>query len=342
MRKEYDIYPILSKAEINKINSLTNQYKKFKEPNKIVKQISKIGKYAGDLVPENIKVKFNDSIKALSETDFFRKTIELSGRGFAELQKHAAKVTISKETILKEIQKNNPDIENFEEICTLRSYRIEKILAKKDFKERLISAIEGFITGVPGFLGIPFNIVISFFLYYRVVQNIAMYYGYNVKEDEFELEFAANVLMESLFPNPSEGSENFSGLVGKMMLASNLSTLKSALIKTTYGDMAKKGGTQLLYVKIRALGNAAAKKALTKANKSNLEKNVFKDILTQMGKRMPQKAGKKIIPGISGIIGALTDTYFMSKVIIGSKLIYHKRYLFEKEKRVEILLEGIK
>jgi len=340
MNKKYDIIPILNEQELDKLRVLTDEYTKFKEPNKVLKKVNEIGKYAGDLVPENLKNKFNEGVKALNESDFLKKVIDLSGKGFVELQKHAAKVTLSKETILKEIQINNPNIDCFEEICTLRSIDIEKILSKKDFKELLISATEGFITGVPGFVGIPFNIVISFFLYYRVVQNIAMYYGYNIKEDQIELEFAASVLMESLFPSASEGAENLSGLIGKMMMASNLTALKNALIRATYQEMAKKGGTQLLYVQIRAMGNAAAKKALTKANKKNLERSIFKDLLEQIGKRLPARAGKKIIPGIGGIIGAFTDTYYMSRVLKGAKLIYHKRYLYEKERRVEIILKS--
>jgi len=33
----------------------------------------------------------------------------------------------------------------------------------------------------------------------------------------------------------------------------------------------------------------------------------------------------------------LADTYYMSQVLRGSNLVYHKRFLFEKEERVKLL-----
>lgn len=41
--------------------------------------------------------------------------------------------------------------------------------------------IEGGGTGAFGFWGLPFNLVLSTFLYFRAVQSIAMFYGYDVK-----------------------------------------------------------------------------------------------------------------------------------------------------------------
>lgn len=101
--------------------------------------------------------------------------------------------------------------------------------------------------------------------------------------------------------------------------------------------MVRRGGSALLYAQIRALANKAAKEALAKAGQEGLEAGVFKSLLAQLAKRMPKEAGKKGLPLIGGLIGGLSDAYLMSRVLHGAKLIYHKRYLFEKEHRISLL-----
>lgn len=52
---------------------------------------------------------------------------------------------------------------------------------------------------------------------------------------------------------------------------------------------------------------------------------------------MPKEAGKKGMPVIGALIGGLSDAYLMSRILRGAKLIYHKRYPFEKEHRIFLL-----
>ena len=52
---------------------------------------------------------------------------------------------------------------------------------------------------------------------------------------------------------------------------------------------------------------------------------------------LPKEAGKKGLPLIGALIGGLSDAYLMSRILHGAKLIYHKRYLFEKEERISRL-----
>ncbi len=52
---------------------------------------------------------------------------------------------------------------------------------------------------------------------------------------------------------------------------------------------------------------------------------------------MSKETGKKAVPVIGGFIGALSDTYTMNKIIKGANLIYHKRFLFEKDIRISEL-----
>jgi hypothetical protein len=140
----------------------------------------------------------------------------------------------------------------------------------------------------------------------------------------------------SLEPNLVQGAETLGGLIGKMMLAAELSALSKGLTKT-YAQMAERGGAQLLYVQIRALANKAAENALKKSGQKNIEAGVFRNLLEQIGKRLPKDAGKKGIPLVGAILGAGFDSYLMHRVLKGANLIYHKRFLHEKEARVQIL-----
>ena len=79
--------------------------------------------------------------------------------------------------------------------------------------------------------------------------------------------------------------------------------------------MASKGGIPLLLTQIRALGHNSAKKALEKAGKSGLEHSVFKDALTQIGKKLPKKAIPKLAMGVGALFSSLIDGKQMKNVL---------------------------
>ena len=164
-----------------------------------------------------------------------------------------------------------------------------------------------------------------------------MYYGYDVKGDPSELEFASVATVNCFSPKVDEGAESLSGVIGKMMLAANLSSLRDALTTQTYTEMARRGGSQLLYVQIRAFANRAAERALRTAGQTGIEAKVFRELLEQVGKQLPREAGKKAVPLLGAVIGGLSDTYYMSRVLKIANLTYHKRFLFEKEYRISLI-----
>src|SRR5690606_15448535 len=90
---------------------------------------------------------------------------------------------------------------------------------------------------------------------------------------------------------------------------------------------------------IRSLANSQAKKALEKVGEEGAEAGIFKNLLEQIGKRMGKETGKKAVPVLGAIIGSLSDTHTMNKIIKGANLMYHKRFLFEKNIRVNTLNE---
>ena len=132
------------------------------------------------------------------------------------------------------------------------------------------------------------------FLYYRAVQSIALSYGYDVKNDPSELMIASEVLSFAFSPNGADLG-GAAGVVGKIMGLAEVATV-GQVIKKGWQAMAERGGACLLIAQMRALAYASARKALEKAGKAGLEKSVFRNILEQVGKRLPQKVVQRGVP----------------------------------------------
>lgn len=324
--------PIVNEKEIAKLEKLSDEYKKFIEPGKFGILMQRIGEKIG--VPKI----FNNAIKRTSELDMIKKALEIASKGFLILQNQASKLIINKKNIVKRLTNESNRINKYEQICALRSYDIEKVVGKQNYKDLFAAFTEGAISGSPGLIGVPFNIVLSFLFYFRATQSIALHYGYDVINDPSELEFASTVTTLSLSPSLDKSTETLTGLIGKMMLAAEFTALRSGLNKT-YMEMAEKGGIQLLFVQIRALANKAAEKALQNAGEKDIEAGIFKNLLEQVGKMLSKDVAERSLPIVGALVGGFSDTYFMNRVIKCANLIYHKRFILEKEQRVNELIK---
>ncbi|WP_312094243.1 EcsC family protein [Niallia sp.] len=325
-------FSALNEKEKELIELLTLQYEKFIEPSLLQKGTTNIKTYIANITPEPVKNYFDKSLTTISDAKLIVQTLEVAGRGFGLLQETAANMTLNKQSVITKLSKIEQNID-FESICKLRSYEIEGVLTNNKWKDNSIALIEGAGTGMFGVLGIPFNLALSMLLYYRAVQNVALMYGYDVKDDPRELEIASSVTMNCLFPNNSQ-TDDIMNVIGKMVLASNLNSLKKSLNSLTFKQMAEMGGAELLFVQIRALGNKAAEKALKEAGQKGLENTIFKKMLEQLGSQLSKEVGKKAIPILGALVGGLSDLYMMDRVLKGSNIIYHKRFLIEKTIRV--------
>jgi hypothetical protein len=101
--------------------------------------------------------------------------------------------------------------------------------------------------------------------------------------------------------------------------------------------MVESGGPALVLAQMRALANAAARKALENAGQKGLENSVFREIFEQIGRRLTLKTIQRAVPFVSAGIGALIDTAQMNTVLQYADIFYHKRFLVEKEARVNRL-----
>lgn len=325
--------PILDNKELNHIDLLTKEYEKYIEPGTITRLINSAGETMNKAIPEKIRDNFVNLKDSFSETEFIKEALVVVGKGFVEIESRAAQLSISKQSVVKRINKENPEIKTYDDICFARGYEIESALNLKDLQDLIYAGVQGGATGFFGFYGIPANIVLCTFLFYRAVQNIALHYGYDVRKDPSELEIASVITMQALNPGSEVVAGTLPSLIGKMMIMTKATALNQGLNKT-YAEMINKGGIQLLFVQIRALANNAAKKALEKAGSKSLEKSVYSEMLEQIGKHLTKSAGKKVVPVIGGFIGLLFDTAYMSRVLKYAKIVYHKRYLLEKEQRI--------
>ena len=336
MPSEYKVpIPIVDKRESNALDQLTEKYNKLIEPS----TAKKIVKKARKLVPDKVKKAGATLGKTITEQELYQQALEQISSGFKVVEEQVSKYTISADMIVKNVSKQSKDVDilTIDEICLVRSYDIAKAVSKNKGMSRLYAVIEGGATGAFGFWGLPFNLVFSLLLYFRAVQAIAMYYGYDVKNDDEELVIASDVFMNALSPSRTDANNELGGMIGKVMVMTQANIVKQTA-KKTWTDMATRGGIPLLLAQMRALANKAAQKALEKAGEKGLEQSLFKGVFEQIGRKLTLKTIGKAVPAVSGVIGALIDVGQMNTVVKYADIFYQKRFILEKGARVKMLI----
>ena len=325
---------IIDAKEEKSLITLTETYNKMIEPGVASKVLNKVG----EIIPEPIKDFASATKEKFTDNEIFIKSLEVLGKGFQTLEQLAAKVTLSKKDIIKKVNPliPNNDISSLDEVCLARGYDLSRLVGKEKFVDIIAALVEGTATGAPGFVGIPFNLVASTFLFYRAVQSTALFYGYDIKNDPAELEIASEVFLNAMNPKSSNDSE-LSSVIAKVMLLTTTTSIKQTVNKG-WAAMAEKGGVHLLLTQMRALANNAAKKALEKAGKKGLEKTAFTEVFEQIGKKLTQKSLSRAMPYIGAFIGATIDTAQMVQILKYADVFYNKRFLLEKEQRIKMLL----
>ena len=338
MEKDYILpVPVLNKKEKKALDVLTNRYKKMIEPS----VVSKVSQKAKDIAPPKIKDTVSSVLSSISENDLYQRALELASSGFKIVEEQVAKYTINESMIIKEINKfdESNKISKLQEICLFRSYDISRAVNKSKGMSRTYAFVEGGATGAVGFWGLPFNLVLSTLLYFRAVQTIAMYYGYDVRSDASELIISSEVFINALSPSKTDINNEMGGIIGKVMLMTQASVVRQTAKKTWF-DMASKGGIPLLLAQMRALANKAAQKAIEKAGEKGLERSIFKSVFEQIGKKLTLKTVGKAVPVASAILGGLIDIALMHRVVEFADIFYQKRFILEKESRIDQLLDN--
>ena len=327
--------PILDMREKDALDNLKKRYDKIVEPGKIVQ----IGTKVNELIPNNIKEIGNNINVGITESELYMNMMKVIGEGFNKLEECVAQFSINEKGILDKVNKvSQYAIDNIDEICLLRSYDIDKLVSNYNNKMIGVTFVEGAGTGAAGFYGLPFNIVLSHFLYFRVIQSIAMFYGYDVKNNSEELMIAGEVFTSSLNPSKINANNEMANILGKFMLMSKADIVKCTA-KKTWTDMAARGGIPLLLAQMRALAHKSAQKALQNAGAKGLENIIFKEAFEQIGKKLTLKTISKAVPVVSAVMGASIDVAQMRSIMNYANIFYQKRFIAEKENRIYCLLD---
>ena len=326
--------PILDSKEQKSLDELTKRYDKLCEPGVVSKAKETLVKF----IPDRIKELGSDATDLIAEQELYSQAMEIVLKGFKAVEEQASKYSISEEDVINNINEDISDnkISRIEEVLLMRGYDISKAVNRYKTKDFWTAFAEGAVTGAFGFWGLPFNIVLSTFLYYRAVQSIAMHYGYDIKNDSSELVIASEVFINALSPDSNTHNE-MTNIISKIMLIGKAEAVKQT-VKKGWAEMAAKGGTELFLVQIRALAHKSAQKALENVGQKGIEKSIFKDIFEQIGKKLTQRVIAKSIPVVSGVIGALFDSAQMQQVLEYADVFYNKRFLLEKEQRINMLV----
>lgn len=325
---------IIDAKEEQQLEALTEAYQKMTAPSKTSIVLKKVS----DKLPEPIKDAYGVAKEKVTESEILVAALKLVGKSFQTLEEYAAKVTLSEDEIVKKINELVPDneITSLDEVCLARGYDISELVNKNKFADILAALLEGGALGAAGFVGLPFNLAVSTFLFYRSVQSIALFYGYDIKNNPTELQIASEVFMNATNPKGTNDSE-LSSTIAKIMLLSTATSVKQTVNKG-WTAMAEKGGVTLLLTQMRALAHSAAKNALQKAGKNGLERTAFTEVFEQIGKKLTQRSINGSIPYIGAFIGATLDTAQMIKIINFANTFYNKRFILEKEMRINALL----
>ena len=124
--------------------------------------------------------------------------------------------------------------------------------------------------------------------------------------------------------------------IGKVLVYAESAAVKQAA-KKGWTAMVEKGGAALAIAQMRALANKAAQKALENGGKKAIEAGVFKKTLTQIGQKLTLKNVGRLVPVVGAGFGAFFDTAQMNSILDFADLFYHKRFIVEKEQRVQRL-----
>jgi hypothetical protein len=338
--------PILDHREREMAKQLHRDYEAFRTPGFIKRTLRPFGTKVREMghtvmsqIPgaRNAQERVVEAINSASTRGVVQDVLAKASEGGSRLLQLCARNTLGQSSIVAKLQEEvEPELDTLNQVCLLRSYEIEPV-ASTDLMSRGSAFLQGVGTGFLGGLhGLALNLAASMLIFFRATQRVALFYGYDAVARDAERAFAAEVALQSM-TNGNVGDDALQGLLGKMMMARESKALRRALSTKTYEEMASRGYSELLYVRIRALANRAAKKALDRAGKSGIDNGLLQRLLESVGRRLPKRAGRRIIPVVSAALGGVIDSYYMDRVLRGANLIYHKRFLMEKEERIRRL-----
>lgn len=322
---------MLDEREEKCLEILTKKYQELNEPSKLSVNARKTKEFLMSQFPQPLQDQLQEFGGAVSQNKVWKLVMDMATDGFIVIQNLSAKYSINENSIVKKMKQLNNEVNSIYDIRKMKGYEIESIVSSLDLSTQVQSALQAAPSGFFGLPALAVNIIASTFIQFRTVQLIAMHYGYDVKNNPEEMEYASEVLYNIFMNGKINGASGTSEIISKMMLEAELTTLRDALSKYTFKEMAEHGGIQLLYAQIRAISNKGVAKAVDAAGAKAIENKALKNLLNKISGKMTKKAGLKAIPIISAVLSVLIDAHQINKILKVANVIYHKRFLIEKE-----------
>ena len=338
--------PILDERELSSLDALAERYRSLNEPGPIARGAA----IAGLFVPNEAKNAWDRGKRRLStgvsaHRDLYDQAIAVVGRGFDKLEQQAAELSSSESFVLSRVNEaSGRRLHSLNEFCLLRSYEVAEAVASYKRADRQIAFLEGCLTGLPGFAGIPFNIALATLLGFRATQSVATFYGFDIKNDPAELALAGEVFIHSMEHHaPVNGAdaashfEETTSPIERVLLVGRGVAIKIG-VKSGWKELAMRGGVTVLMTEMRTVALRTAEEQAARVGAREIEQLVLRDALQQAGKDAAQKLVQRSIPVVSGIIGGYFDTKKVARALEVADIFYQKRFILEKEKRVQDLL----
>lgn len=330
MSDERNIYVIPEPAiDVNEVRSslrLLQRYNNLLTPNKI---LTKAGKTIVELIPKDVKDSAEQLFRTVNEADIYKKTLSVISDSFKQIERYASGKTLSEEFIISAVNSVVPQntVTDLKEFCLARGYNISSLVFDFKRKNLFYAMANGAGTGAFGLAGLPANLALTLFLYYRAVQSVAMIYGYNVKTDNVEMVIAGEVLIAALNPL----TENSGGINGAL----NEFLALKPLFLSDKGDASPEALKKLC--EIKSMAKESLNQDAYKSTSGGFEYTVYKKVFEKLGEKFSKKILKKGIPLASTVIGAVTDSLEMNTVIEYADIFYNKRFLAEKKDNLKAL-----
>jgi len=328
--------PLLDPRELRLIHELARRYARFFHAWPILRPAQTACRQLNRLLPFAPANFTHIAVEFLAQQKLVQRAAASARNTIVLASRRASRFTRTRTSTVNILRSANLDVDDFDEICGLRSYQIERVINRRNIGDLAIAAYEGAVTGAPGWPAVPINIALLSLLLFRAVQSLALYYGYDLRGEAGEMEFAAAVTLNCMARAPDPAADLLTSLIAKLMAAENIADVKNA-VPAAAVDAARHGSLSILSTYMRMLITSGGRSAMESGLES-IERPVFRYLMRQVTERIPAQMIQRVIPVVGAITGALSDTYYMRRVLRGANLIYHKRFILEKEERCARLL----
>ena len=92
---------VLDRKELDSLDKLNERYEKLTKPS----QLSKLGERTTEIIPNSVKNIFGKVGKSISEQELYMQAMNQIANGFKIIEQQAAKLSVSKQQIVKKLQK---------------------------------------------------------------------------------------------------------------------------------------------------------------------------------------------------------------------------------------------